>query len=158
MRLAIIADVHGNLPALEAVLADVERRGVDRIVNLGDCASGPLWPRETCERLITTGITSIRGNHDRWVASLRRDDMGVSDRYAFDELAGCQREWLGQLAPTIEVDTDIIAFHATPDDDNRYLLEASEGGRLVAAPPETVAKRLGSVSAAVVLCGPVSQR
>ncbi len=153
MRLAIIADVHGNLPALEAVLADVERRGVDRIVNLGDCASGPLWPRETCERLITTGITSIRGNHDRWVASLRRDDMGVSDRYAFDELAGCQREWLGQLAPTIEIDTDIIAFHATPDDDNRYLLEDIEQGRLVAARPETVARRLGSAGATIVLCG-----
>src|SRR5260370_23608716 len=113
MRFAIIADLPGDLPALEAGLADVERGGVDRIVNLGDCASGPLWPRETCERLITTGITSIRGNHDRWVASLRRDDMGVSDRYAFYELAGCQREWLGALAPTSENDTAILPIHPT---------------------------------------------
>ena len=42
MRIAIIADIHGNLPALEAVLADIKRRAVDRTINLGDCVSGPL--------------------------------------------------------------------------------------------------------------------
>ncbi|CEJ09983.1 Calcineurin-like phosphoesterase superfamily domain protein [bacterium YEK0313] len=47
MRLAVIADIHGNVLALDAVLADVAGRGADRIVNLGDCVSGPLWPRET---------------------------------------------------------------------------------------------------------------
>jgi predicted phosphodiesterase len=41
-----IADIHGNMPALEEVLADIERRDVDRTINLGDCVSGPLWPRE----------------------------------------------------------------------------------------------------------------
>jgi hypothetical protein len=52
MRIAVIADVHGNLPALEAVLADIESRDVDRTFNLGDCVSGPLWPREVCDLLI----------------------------------------------------------------------------------------------------------
>jgi predicted phosphodiesterase len=52
MRIAIIADIHGNLPALEAVLADIEHRTVDRVINLGDCVSGPLWPREVCDRLM----------------------------------------------------------------------------------------------------------
>jgi predicted phosphodiesterase len=42
MRLAVLADIHGNLPALDAVLDDLERRRVDGVVNLGDCASGPL--------------------------------------------------------------------------------------------------------------------
>jgi predicted phosphodiesterase len=46
-RLAIIADIHGNLPALEAVLADIKASGATATVNLGDCVSGPLWPRET---------------------------------------------------------------------------------------------------------------
>jgi predicted phosphodiesterase len=41
MTLGVIADIHGNLPALETVLADIARRGVTRIVDLGDCASGP---------------------------------------------------------------------------------------------------------------------
>ena len=41
MRLAVISDIHGNLPALEAVLADVKYRGVDATVNLGDCVTSP---------------------------------------------------------------------------------------------------------------------
>ena len=47
VRLAVISDVHGNLIAVEAVLADIKRRGADHIVNLGDCAASPLWPAET---------------------------------------------------------------------------------------------------------------
>ena len=46
MRVAIISDVHGNLPALEAVIEDIRARGADLIVNLGDCVTSPLWPRE----------------------------------------------------------------------------------------------------------------
>lgn len=52
MRIAVLADIHGNVLALDAVLDDLRRRGgADLIVNLGDCVSGPLWPRETMERL-----------------------------------------------------------------------------------------------------------
>ena len=53
MRIAAVSDIHGNLFALDAVLADIERRGVDLIVNLGDIVSGPLLPRETAERLMS---------------------------------------------------------------------------------------------------------
>jgi predicted phosphodiesterase len=49
MRIAAIADIHGNMPALEAVLADIQRRDVDWTINLGDCVSGPPWPREVCD-------------------------------------------------------------------------------------------------------------
>ncbi len=67
MRLAVIADIHGNLLALDAVLADIAARGVDLTVNLGDCVSGPLWPAETAARLMALGLPTVRGNHDRWV-------------------------------------------------------------------------------------------
>lgn len=53
MRLAVLSDIHGNLPALEAVIADLEKNGADAVVNLGDCASGPLWPAETVRLLRT---------------------------------------------------------------------------------------------------------
>ena len=66
MRIAVIADIHGNLPALEAVLADIQHRNVDRTINLGDCVSGPLWPREVCDQLMASDNLTIRGNHDRW--------------------------------------------------------------------------------------------
>ena len=69
MRIALLADIHGNMPALEAVLAYIERRDADRTINLGDCVSGPLWPCEVCDILVASGGLVIRGNHDRWVAA-----------------------------------------------------------------------------------------
>ena len=67
MRLAVISDIHGNIVALEAVLADLKTRGVDDIVNLGDCVTGLLWPRETLELLDTLKLPTVRGEHDRWL-------------------------------------------------------------------------------------------
>src|SRR5262245_14697055 len=98
MRIAVIADIHGNLLALEAVLADLARRGgADRIVDLGDCVSGPLWPAETFARLETIGALTVRGNHDRRAALDPPDAMGPSDRFAYERLTEPQRDWLAGL-------------------------------------------------------------
>jgi predicted phosphodiesterase len=153
MTLAVIADIHGNLPALEAVLADIARRGVTRIVDLGDCASGPLWPRETCEVLMARGFPTVRGNHDRWVATLALSDMYPSDRYTFGALDEKQRQWLGELPATLRLDGGILAVHGRACDDNNYLLEDIEQGRLVRAAPDAIVQRLGGTDAALVLCG-----
>ena len=69
MRVAALYDIHGNLPALEAVLADVDREGVDLIVIGGDVAAGP-YPAETVALLRTRGerVRFVRGNADREVA------------------------------------------------------------------------------------------
>jgi predicted phosphodiesterase len=56
MKIAVISDIHGNLAALEAVLADIGRRSPDLIVNLGDTVLGPLQPFETAERLMELGL------------------------------------------------------------------------------------------------------
>src|SRR5690348_16604814 len=68
MRIAAIYDIHGNLPALEAVLSEIEREGVDTIVVGGDVVSG-LMPREVIEVLLGLGMRAawIRGNADREV-------------------------------------------------------------------------------------------
>jgi predicted phosphodiesterase len=153
MKLAVIADTHGNLPALEAVLADIARRGVTDVIDLGDCASGPLWPRETCEVLMARGFPTVRGNHDRWVATFALADLSPSDRYTYGELDEAQRRWLRDLPPTVKLDPGILAVHGVPDDDNRYLLEDIVQGRLVRAPADTIAGRLGRADAALVLCG-----
>jgi predicted phosphodiesterase len=150
MRLAVIADVHGNLPALEAVLADIRNRRADRIINLGDCVSGPLWPRETCARLIDSGLPTVRGNHDRWVATAA--DMGQWDRYALGQLDEGQLAWLRDLPPLLKVD-GLLACHGRPGDDIHYLMEDIEHGRLVRAPAEKITRRLGRADAALVLCG-----
>src|SRR5215471_15524104 len=67
MRIAVLADFHGNLAALEAVVEDLQNRRPDQVVNLGDCVSGPLWPSETAALLMALGWPTVRGNHDRWV-------------------------------------------------------------------------------------------
>ena len=103
MRIAVIADIHGNILALEAVLADLARRGgADHVVNLGDCVSGPLWPRETMERLEGLAWPTVRGNHDRRVADDPLDAMGPSDRFAHDRLTAAQRDWLAALPITAD--------------------------------------------------------
>ena len=61
MRVAAISDIHGNLPALEAVLADIEREGVDEIVVGGDSVSWP-WPAEVFDLLGSIGARMVRGN------------------------------------------------------------------------------------------------
>ncbi len=153
MRLAVISDVHGNLLALEAVLADITTRGVDDIVNLGDWVAGPLWPRETFELLAELGIRSVRGNHDRWAIDRPDDQMPPAGRFARDALDPIQRETLHALPATIDMG-DILACHGTPADDMQNLLEEPADGRLGPAPREAVAARLGAeASRQVVLCG-----
>ncbi|MEM6796186.1 MAG: metallophosphoesterase family protein, partial [Acidobacteriota bacterium] len=71
MRLALLADIHGNLAALDAVLMDLSRRRVDRVINLGDHASGPLMPAETVRRLRSQeGWLHLAGNHERQLLTL----------------------------------------------------------------------------------------
>ncbi|HEV2512573.1 metallophosphoesterase family protein [Bosea sp. (in: a-proteobacteria)] len=152
MRLGVIADVHGNLPALEAVLARLSGLSVDRIVNLGDCASGPLWPAETVRLLRATPMSHVRGNHDRALGAALPDGLGASDSFAWRNLDADARNWLAGLPFELEVG-GARCVHASPKDDDTYLLDAIEGGRLVAARPEAVEALLGPGGPAVVLCG-----
>ncbi len=85
-HLAVIADIHGNVDALTAVLAEIDRRGIARIVNLGDHASGPLAAAETMALLRTRPMQAIRGNHDRYLTTLDPAAMGASDAHAHAEL------------------------------------------------------------------------
>ncbi len=153
MRIAVLADIHGNLLALEAVLADVAGEAPDLIVNLGDCLAGPLWPRETMERLAALEAPTVRGNHDRQMAVLPADAMGPSDRYAHDQVETCDLEWLGALPGELQVAPGVRAFHATPGQDDVYLLDEVAEGRLVRAGIDGIAARLGANDAGVVLCG-----
>jgi predicted phosphodiesterase len=153
VRIAVIADIHGNLPALEAVIADIERRAVGRTINLGDCVSGPLWPREVCELLMARGDLTIRGNHDRWVSEPNPTSMGASDRYAHSHLNQDQRSWLAALPASANTDHGILACHGTPASDNEYLIEDASEGRLVRASLATLKDRLVDTQSRVVLCG-----
>lgn len=146
MRIAVFADIHGNFLALEAALTDLARRGgADLTVNLGDLVSGPLWPRETIERLMDLDWPTVRGNHDRRAATDPLAEMGPSDRFARDRLTAAQRDWLEALPVTLELAPGILAFHARPDHDERYLTEVIADGRLARAPLSLIEKRLAGI-------------
>jgi putative phosphoesterase len=153
MRLAVISDIHGNLLALEAVLADIARQGVDAIVNCGDLCTSPLWPRETYELLESRAIPAVRGNHDRWIATLPEAKMSPAVLSTWRALTPAQRDGLGALPLTRLHDGDVLVCHGTPTDDYTYLLEDRIEDRLALARPAEVAARIGSTTASLVLCG-----
>jgi predicted phosphodiesterase len=152
MRIAVLADIHSNVLALDAVLANLAGRKPDLIVDLGDCVSGPLWPRATFERLAELDILPVRGNHDRWLATRDLASLGNWDRLAFAELSAEQRATLGDRPANVVVAPGIFACHGTPTRDDLYLLDEIEDDRVVRSPREGILERLGKVEARLVLC------
>lgn len=153
-RIAVLADVHGNLPALEAAIEDIGRRRVDLVLNLGDHASGPLWPRETVALLMRHDWTCIAGNCDRQIVREGPSTQTPSDRFALERLTSSQTQWLSALPPTTTAhDGDVLLCHGTPSTDSAYLLETVERGQVRLATTSEVEQRLDGVAVPVVLCG-----
>ncbi|MBZ7921124.1 metallophosphatase family protein [Ensifer adhaerens] len=154
MRLAVIADIHGNDLALEAVLADIDTLGITDIVNLGDHLSGPLNAARTADILIERGIPSIRGNHDRYLLTIDPRKLGQSDRAAYDQLQPQHREWLATL-PVAHVHKETFFLcHATPTDDETYWLEAlTSDGTVHMAARSAIEAEAAGIDYPVILCG-----
>ena len=153
MRVAVLADIHGNVRALRAVMEDLKQVAPDRVLNLGDTVSGPLEAAETADVLISLAWTTIRGNHDRQLLDRPAEQMGGSDRAAFGELKNHHTAWLSTLEASAEVE-DLLLCHGTPDSDSTYLLETVEpDGKVRIATPAEVTRRLDGTSARIVLCG-----
>ena len=120
MRVAALCDVHGNLPALEAVLAEVASLEIDRIVSGGDLVSGP-FPRECLERLVDLGAVFVHGNADR--------DLGNWVEGRLDPLA---LEFVGGWPHPVSLD-GILYCHGSPRDENEILTRVSPDERFRAA-------------------------
>ena len=153
MRIAAISDIHGNLWALEAVLADIARRGTDMTVNLGDILSGPLLPRETAQRLMALQLPTIAGNHERQVLTHDPAGMGASDLYAHQQLDEDQRAWIGALPAELRLAHEVLLVHGIPGNDLVYFMETvTEQGQRPATHDE-VLERAGDARASLILCG-----
>lgn len=153
MRIAAFSDTHGNLAGLEAVLADIARRRVDVIVNLGDILSGPLEPVETADRLIALNFPTIRGNHERQLLTLAPDRMNASDYYANMHLSDRHLAWLAMLPEQLWLGDDVYLCHGTPDSDLKYFLHSVDPGGARTATDNEILVRAGDVPAALMLCG-----
>ena len=134
MRVAALYDIHGNLPALEAVLEEIAGEDVDAVVVGGDLVSGP-FPAETLDLVASVpGVLFVRGNADRDV--LERDE-GHGGAWCADRL-GVER--LAQVASwplTVRLDVDglgpVTFCHATPRSDDEIVTRISPDEGLAAA-------------------------
>jgi len=166
-RIAVVSDIHGNLPALEAVWAEIEAERVGLVVNLGDIASGPLWPRETVRWLMRREAAepgrwaTIAGNHERQVLAPELARMGASDAFAARALGPEERAWLAALAPARQLAHDVLLCHGTPASDLVYFLETvvpgfgidGSRGLRAATAAELRERAQGALANSLVLCG-----
>jgi predicted phosphodiesterase len=164
MKIAVISDIHGNLLALQEVLADADRAGVDRIFNLGDTLGGPLASALTADLLMQRHIPMIAGNHERQLLTLPPSKLNRSDACTASEINAAHRAWLASAPPTQWLSDDVFACHGTPSSDLDYWLETitddfgqcGSPGMRAATQPE-VEQRLGSGAhadkASLILCG-----
>ncbi|WP_398478370.1 metallophosphoesterase family protein [Tardiphaga sp.] len=153
MRFAVLADVHGNYLALEAVLADIKAQGLTEIVNLGDMVSGPLDAHRTVEIMMGMNAVCVRGNHDRYVTDYTLEQMYPSDRLAHSQLTPPQMEWLRALPFSAIYRNEVYCVHATPDDDNTYWMEAvTPEGVVHMAAIESIEAKAAGIPQSLILC------
>ncbi|MFT5685395.1 MAG: putative phosphoesterase [Myxococcota bacterium] len=156
MRVALISDLHANVVALEAVLADAERAEVDAILCLGDVATLGPQPAEMLARLAELGCTCIRGNHDDFLldhALIRRYTEAAivveAVEWCQERTTDAQREFLASFVPHVRIPLggglDLFAFHGTPRSNMEDLLATT--------PTEQLDAMLDGHRAAVMACG-----
>jgi predicted phosphodiesterase len=155
-------DVHGNVPALDAVLADVADAGADLIVWGGDVAAGPD-PARTIARMRASGGRCVMGNADREMVedfdagrtpADTDDEMMRAMLAAVAKIDRADRDYLAAFEPTVSIDVDglgpVLFCHGSPRDDDERITRAT--------PPERLAPMLENVHERVVVCGHTHQQ
>lgn len=158
MRIAALYDIHGNLPALEAVLADVRRQRVDRVVIGGDVVPGPL-PRESldCLSRLDVPVDLIQGNGEDAVLTLRagREPAMVPPpyregiRWVGQQMSDTDERWMASWPKTHALRVDdigrVLFCHATPRSDTEVFTRDTPADRLLPI--------FDTGEASVVVCG-----
>lgn len=151
MKFAVIADIHGNAPALEAVLADIDEGGIDQIVHLGDAFNGPIDPAGVARLLRSRPMIHLRGNGERMVLS---DDPAVCVRsaaFARERLSADDLRWISGW-PAVFAHAEFFACHGSPASDVEYLIEEPLGDGVRLRSAAEIETTLGGVTSALVLC------
>lgn len=151
-KTAVLSDIHGNLPALLAVVTHAEAQGCTRFLDLGDILSGPLWPVETAEWLMARDWPTIAGNHERQVLTLPPERMNASDAFTRAALGPEALAWMAALPATLVLD-GMFLCHGTPASDVASLTETLEGDRLRVASEAELDRRLAGRGEGLTLCG-----
>jgi putative phosphoesterase len=148
VRVAALCDIHGNLPALEAALAEVESEGADAVVCVGDLVGG-AFPAECFDRMASIpAVRFVRGNADRIVLE-GTDELGVDWDRERARLGGERLERIASWALTVELEIEGVGrtlfCHAIPSSDDPIFTGIT--------PDEEVAGLIGDVEVDVLVCG-----
>jgi len=154
MRIAILSDIHGNLPALDACLADLESQGgADGIVVAGDLCLGGPKPKKVLQRLEEIGAACVRGNTDRYISDAVPDEKITSAESA--QIAWTRREigerwiaWLADLPFALRIgedDNQLLIVHANPKSDDEHIWPDAE--------EKTLHKLIGEENATAIAFG-----
>ncbi|MFA6084876.1 metallophosphoesterase [Mucilaginibacter sp.] len=119
MRIALFSDIHANLPAFEAFLADLDSRKVDAVYCLGDMIGYNIWPNEVIAEIRRRGIATLAGNHDL-----------KTNGYAYELVTADNRAYLDTLPAHIELECklnndqlNIVLTHGSTRSINEYIIE-----------------------------------
>lgn len=160
MRLAFFSDVHSNLPALEAVLADIASAGVDERYALGDLVGYAPWPNEVLECLQAERIPTVMGNYDEgtgfdmlecgcaYTDPIEKRLGDESFTWTKAHTSSANKAWLRSLPGEIRFETDdqrFLLVHGSPRKINEYLYEDKPDG--------TFARIGEGANADVIVCG-----
>ena len=158
MKIALVADIHANLPALEAVLAHAQGQGVNKVWNLGDLVGYGASPDEVVQRLRKSEVLSIIGNYDLKVLEFKEKrkkwqkkkhpDKYVAFEWTYEHLSKKNRQYLRFLSQEIRLKVKgkrILLTHGSP---------ASNEEPLTPETPEERLRELGKIAKAdVIVCG-----
>lgn len=148
---AVIADIHGNRWALEAVLQDIDRRGIQQIINLGDHLTGPLDPVGTANLLLERDMLSVCGNDDRDLF-LPYEQLSPSQKYTRDRLTSAHLSWIHDQPSTMIVAEELFVCHGdlfnVP-----YLLEQIEPIGVFLRSTRDIEDSVIGVAQPIIICG-----
>lgn len=133
MRIALLSDIHANLPAFEAVLEDIEKQKPDAVYCLGDLVGYNVWPNQVIGLIRKHGISTIAGNHDLKVSKILPSEgecsKEQSSEYAYRLVGEKERDYLLTLPRHLKLEfqlnddhLNMLLVHGSPRSINEYLL------------------------------------
>lgn len=132
MKIALLSDIHANLPALEAVLANMETRKPDAVYCLGDLVGYNVWPNEVVHEIRKRGIATLAGNHDLKVKKGAAIEIATKPdkNFAYAIVGENEKDYLLTLPAHIRLEfqlngekMNLLFVHGSPRSVNEYLSE-----------------------------------